>query len=70
VKVAMAMGTEEMNDVLGERLFFMPSFCDELFFIFAKVGPFLEELREKTKNPDIFRNVEKVSMGPKMGRAV
>ena len=61
-------GSFVMNGVQGERLFFMPSFCDELFFIFAKVSPFLKELREKTKSPDIFRNVEKVIMGSKMGR--
>jgi hypothetical protein len=32
------------------------------------VRPFLKELREKTKNPDMFLNVEKVIMGSKLGR--
>jgi hypothetical protein len=56
------------NGVLSEKLFFIPSFCGELFFIFAKVRPFLKELREKAKNPDMFLNVEKVIMGSKLGR--
>lgn len=56
------------NGVLSEKLFFTPSFCGELFFIFAKVRPFLKELREKTKNPDMFLNVEKAIMGSKLGR--
>jgi hypothetical protein len=29
-----------LNGVLSERLFFTPTFCGELFFIFAKVRPF------------------------------
>jgi hypothetical protein len=61
-------GSFVMNGVLSEKLFFTPSFCGELFFIFAKVRPFLKELREKTKNPDMFLNVEKVIMGSKIGR--
>jgi hypothetical protein len=56
------------NGVLGEKLFFTPSFCGEMFFIFAKVRPFLKEIREKTKNPDMFLNVEKVITGSKLGR--
>jgi hypothetical protein len=57
------------NGVLSEKLFFTPSFCGELFFIFAKVRPFLGELREKAKNPDLFLNVEQTIMGSKIGRA-
>ena len=56
------------NGVLSEKLFFTPSFCGELFFIFAKVRPFLSELRVKTKNPDLFLNVEQTIMGSKVGR--
>jgi hypothetical protein len=58
-----------VNGVLNEKLFFTPSFCGELFFIFAKVRPFLKDLREKTKNPDMFQNIEKVIMGSKLGSA-
>ncbi|HEY2544671.1 MAG TPA: hypothetical protein VGI46_01255 [Candidatus Acidoferrum sp.] len=56
------------NGVLNEKLFFATSFCGELFFIFAKVRPFLKELREKTKNPELMLSIEKLIMGSKLGR--
>ena len=56
------------NGVLNEKLFFTTAFCGELFFIFAKVRPFLKELREKTKNPEMLLAVEKLIMGSKLGR--
>ncbi len=56
------------NGVLNEKLFFTTAFCGELFFIFAKVRPFLKELREKTKNPELMLSLEKVIMGSKLGR--
>ena len=31
-----------------------------MFVLFGKIEPFLKELREKTKNPAIFTNVEKL----------
>jgi hypothetical protein len=58
-----------LNGVLSERLFFEPAFCGELFFMFAKVRPFLEELREKLKSPDLFLLSEKAILGSKIGRA-
>ncbi|MHB8503450.1 MAG: DUF4760 domain-containing protein [Candidatus Acidiferrales bacterium] len=57
------------NGVLNEKLFFTTAFCGELFFIFAKVRPFLKELREKTKNPELMLSIEKLIMGSKLGRA-
>jgi hypothetical protein len=56
------------HGVLNEKLFFVTSFCGELFFIFAKVRPFLKEMREKTKNPELMLSVEKLIMGSKLGR--
>jgi len=56
------------NGVLNEKLFFTTAFCGELFFIFAKVRPFLKELREKTKNPELMLSLEKLIMGSKLGR--
>jgi hypothetical protein len=41
-------------------LFLEPSFSGEMYFIFAKVRPFLDELREKLGSPSMLRNVEKV----------
>jgi hypothetical protein len=57
-----------LNGVVNEKLFFQVSFCGELYFIFAKVRPFLAEIREKMKNPDLFLNIEKAIMGSKVAR--
>ena len=57
------------NGVLNERLFLELAFCGEMFVIFAKIKPFLKELREKTQNPGLFLGIEKVIMGSKLGRA-
>jgi hypothetical protein len=38
-----------------------------MFFLFAKVTPFLKELREKA-SPTILRNVEKVAKSTKFSR--
>jgi hypothetical protein len=58
-----------LNGILSEKLFLQPSFSGELFFILAKSRPFLEELRERTKNPDLMRNLERAILGSKEGRA-
>jgi hypothetical protein len=58
-----------LNGLISDKLFFEPAFCGELYFIFAKVRPFLKELREKAKNPDLFLLSEKAIYGSKLGRA-
>ncbi len=58
-----------LNGVMSEKLFFQVSFCGELYFIFAKVRPFLKEIREKMNNPELFLNMEKVILGSKLARA-
>lgn len=58
-----------LNGVISEKLFFEPAFCGELYFMFAKVRPFLKELREKAKSPDLFLLSEKAILGSKVGRA-
>jgi len=58
-----------LNGVVSEKLFFEPAFCGELYFIFAKVRPFLTELREKMNNPALFLTIEKAILGSKMARA-
>jgi len=40
----------------------------EMFFVLAKVYPFLPELREKLGDPEVFLDVEKVVTGTKWGR--
>jgi len=57
-----------MNDVVSEKLFFQLSFCGEMYFVFAKVKPFLKEIREKMNIPELFMNIEKAIMGSKIAR--
>jgi hypothetical protein len=58
-----------LHGIISEKLFFEPAFCGELYFMFAKVRPFLEEIREKAKNRDLFLLSEKAIYGSKLGRA-
>jgi hypothetical protein len=58
-----------LHDTLSEKVFLDASFSTEMFFIFAKVRPFLKELRRKTLNPELMRNIEKVITASKTGRA-
>jgi len=58
-----------LNGVVSEKLFFQLSFCGEMYFIFAKVRPFLKELREKLNNPELFLMMEKAILGSKAARA-
>jgi hypothetical protein len=49
-----------LHGTLNRDLFLEPSFCGEMFVYFGKIEPFLKDLREKSQNPGIFANVEKV----------
>jgi hypothetical protein len=53
---------------INEELVLDPSFSGEMFFIFAKVKPFLGDLRAKMKNPRVFANIEKLVNRSKQGR--
>jgi len=57
-----------LQGALSEELFIQPSVSGEMVFIFAKVQPFLKELREKMGDPHMFENIEKVITGSKFGR--
>ena len=57
-----------LQGALNEELFLQPGCSGEMFFIFAKVYPFLKEFRAKTNNPDAFANIEKVATGSKLAR--
>jgi len=56
------------HGVLHEDLFFRPAFSGEMFFIFAKVQPFLKEFREKIGDPEAFQDMEEAVMRTKWGR--
>jgi hypothetical protein len=57
-----------LQGVVSEELFLRPAFSGEMFFVLAKVYPFLPELRDKLGDVEAFRDVEKVAMSTKWGR--
>jgi hypothetical protein len=57
-----------LQGALNEDLFLQPAVSGEMYFVFAKVQPFLKELREKIGDPQMFGNIEKVITGSKFGR--
>lgn len=57
-----------LQGVLNEELFIQPAVSGEMYFLLAKVHPFLPELREKIGDPHFFGNIEKVIMHSKFGR--
>jgi hypothetical protein len=57
-----------VHGTLNEDLFLELSFSGEMFMVFAKIHPFLKELRGRMQNPHFFGNVEKVITRSKAGR--
>lgn len=57
-----------LQGALSEELFLRPGFSGEMFVMFAKVQPFITELREKIGDPEVFLDVEKVITRTKWGR--
>jgi hypothetical protein len=57
-----------LHGALNEDLFLQPGFSGEMFLIYAKLHPFIKELRQKMDDPHVFRNVEKVITHTKWGR--
>lgn len=57
-----------LQGALNSDLFLQPAVSGEMFILFAKVHPFLKELREKAGDPEMFATIEKVIMGSKYGR--
>jgi hypothetical protein len=56
-----------VHGAVSPDLFLEPSFSGEMFFLFAKVNPFLKELREKV-SPTMLRNVEQLIKSTKSSR--
>jgi len=57
-----------LHGTLNEDLFMETSFCGEMFFIFAKVHPILQELRDKFQSPTMWGNIEKLINRSEKGR--
>src|SRR4029077_3111888 len=53
---------------LNRELFLEPSFCGEMVLIYAKVKPFLKEIREKMKNQQFLGGIESLIMSTKKSR--
>jgi len=49
-----------VHGVANETLFLEPAFSGEMFLIFAKIHPFVKEVRERMQNPRMLANVETV----------
>jgi hypothetical protein len=56
------------SGALNRELFLQPSVSGEMFFLFAKVHPFLKEIREKLDDPEVFLNVERVIKSTPWGK--
>jgi hypothetical protein len=57
-----------LHGALNAELFLQPAVSGEMFIVFAKVHPFLKDLRERTGDPHMFGAIEKVIMSSKYGR--
>ncbi len=57
-----------LADVLNEELFLQPGFSGELFLIYAKIHPFVKQLREQLNDPEAFLNIEKAIARTKWGK--
>ena len=56
------------SGALNADLFLVPSVSGEMYFIYAKLYPFLKELREKIGDPEMLLTVEKVINSTEYGR--
>ena len=56
------------SGLINVDLFLQPAMSGEMFFLFAKVQPFLKDLRKQLDDPEVFRNVEEVIHSTKYGR--
>jgi hypothetical protein len=57
-----------LRGAVDSELFLQPSISGEMVFLFAKVHPFLKELRKKTGDSQTYSNIEKLLTGSKYGR--
>src|ERR1700689_2556774 len=57
-----------VHGALNEELFLKPTVSGEMFGMYAKVYPFLKDLRKEWGDPGLFLDIEKVIMHTKWGR--
>ncbi len=57
-----------LHGTVDEALFLEPACSGEMFFIFAKLRPHIQGVREKMQNPGMLANVEKAVNKTKAGQ--
>jgi hypothetical protein len=57
-----------LSGTLNADLFLQPTHSGEMYFVMAKVHPFLKELRKKLEDPLLFGHIEKVINSTKFSR--
>ena len=57
-----------LQGALNEEMFIQPAVSGEMYFLFAKVHPFLKDMRKQLDDPQLFGNIEKVITASKFGR--
>ena len=57
-----------LTGALNEELFLQPGFSGEMFLIYAKIHPFIKELRQKLNDPNAWLTIEKAATRTKWGR--
>jgi hypothetical protein len=57
-----------LDGTLSEKAFLRPEFSGEMFAMFAKVHPFLKQLRDRTHNPEFMANIEQLILNSKEAR--
>jgi hypothetical protein len=56
------------HQTLSEKAFLQPEFSAEMFVVFAKVHPFLKQIRQRMRNPEFMANVQRVILNSKEAR--
>jgi hypothetical protein len=49
-----------LHETLNAELFLLPANSGEMYFLLAKIHPFLKEAREKMGDPQMFGTIEKL----------
>ena len=57
-----------LKGALNEELFLTPGFSGEMFLIYAKIHPYIKELRKKLNDPNAWLHIEQAITHTKWGR--
>jgi hypothetical protein len=57
-----------LDGSLSEKALLNPELSQEMFTVFAKIHPFLKQLRKRTDNPNFMANLERFILNSKAAR--